>query len=314
MKKLKKVLFIFIILIIAGILSLFSIDLYVKVSTEKKMFTVEELKCESKDYDCIVVLGAGLKNDGTPSPMLKERIDKGIELYNEGISPKIIMSGDHEFPDHDEVNAMKTYAFEQGVPAEDIFMDHAGISTYDSMYRAKEIFGAEKVIVVTQKYHLYRATYIGNNLGLETVGVDAEKTKYSGTAYRETREFLARIKDFFKCAAKPKSLYGGKETPVFGDGNVTNDKEYIIIERYLNEKDKKKIYINNRTEIQKIKNIVENGEYKKETSDHIPDYVMTLNKEEYYLIIAKDSIIRKDDTEAILNKEDAEFLKAILES
>ena len=116
-----------------------------------RLVCANQYRCEHQDgrrakrLSCIVILGAGLKNDGTPSPMLKERLDKGIELYEAGLSQKIIMSGDHEFPEHDEVNAMKTYAIEQGVPSKDIFMDHTGLSTYDSMYRTKDIFGAEKV-------------------------------------------------------------------------------------------------------------------------------------------------------------------------
>lgn len=314
MKKLKKICIALIACMLIGILSLFGIDLYVRLCNDRNLLTVEEVKALDEDFDCIVVLGAGLNNDGTPSPMLKERLDKGIELYNEGVTQKIIMSGDHASSEHDEVNAMKTYAVEKGIPPEDIFMDHAGISTYDSMYRAKNIFKASKVLVVTQKYHLYRAMYIGNSLGIETIGVDAEKTKYAGTAYRETREVLARIKDFFKCFAKPQSFYVGESIPVFGDGNITNDRDYIIIESY--SKNEKKIYISKKDEVNKIKSIIEAGEFKKETCDCIPDYTIDVNgEEEYYLIVSeKKIIIRFNKKELTLGESDSEFMKMILES
>ena len=117
------------------------------------------------------------------------------------------------------------YAIEKGIPSENIFMDHAGFSTYDSIYRAKDIFQAKKVIIVTQKYHLYRALYIANKLGLEAYGVGADPRKYVGATYRETREILARDKDFVKCIFKPNPTYLGDTIPVSGNGDVTNDNE-----------------------------------------------------------------------------------------
>ena len=99
--------------------------------------------------------------------MLEDRLKEAVSLYNQNISSKIIMSGDHRKADYDEVNIMKEYAIEQGVASEDIFMDHAGFSTYESMYRAKEVFEANKIVIVTQKYHLYRALYIAKQLGLQ---------------------------------------------------------------------------------------------------------------------------------------------------
>ena len=156
--------------------------------------------------------------------MLEDRLNEGIKLYKEGISSKIIMSGDHGRKDYDEVNIMKKYAIEQGVPSEDIFMDHAGFSTYESIYRAREIFKVNKIIIVTQKYHLYRALYIANKLGIETYGVNADPRRYVGAAYREVREILARNKDFIKCIIKPKPTYLGESIPVSGNGDLTNDK------------------------------------------------------------------------------------------
>ena len=161
--------------------------------------------------------------DGSLSLMLKDRLDKAIELYKQGISEKIIVSGDHGREEYDEVNAMKKYLIENEIPSESIFMDHAGFSTYESLYRAGYIFKVEKLIVVTQEYHLYRAVYIGNKLGIETYGVPAEKTLYYGQTSREIREILARDKDFVKCIFKSKPTYLGESIPVSGNGDLTND-------------------------------------------------------------------------------------------
>ncbi len=175
------------------------------------------------NIDCILILGAGIKDD-KPSPMLEDRLDEGIKLYKEGVAKKIIMSGDHGRKEYDEVNIMKQYAIDKGVPSEDIFMDHAGFSTYESIYRAKEIFEAKKIIIVTQKYHLYRALYIANSLGLESYGIGADPRRYVGETYREIREILARDKDFIKCIFKPKPTYLGEVIPVSGNGDLTDDK------------------------------------------------------------------------------------------
>ena len=174
------------------------------------------------DIDCVIVLGAGIWGD-EPSPMLADRLAKGLELYEAGVAPKIIMSGDHGQTDYDEVNLMKSYAMERGVPSEDVFMDHAGFSTYDSMYRAKYVFQAKRVVIVTQEYHLFRAVHIANQLGLEAYGVSTDPRFYGGEVHREVREILARDKDFFKCFIKPKSTYVGDPIPIGGDGNATND-------------------------------------------------------------------------------------------
>ena len=124
--------------------------------------------------DAIVVLGASVYADGTPSGILQDRLDDGIALYFAGAAPKIIMSGDNSTVSYNEVKAMKDYAVAQGVPSEDVFCDHAGFSTYESMYRAKHVFGAERIVVATQTYHLYRALYAAGGLGLEAVGVPSD--------------------------------------------------------------------------------------------------------------------------------------------
>ena len=117
--------------------------------------------------DCILVLGCGVREDGKPSDMLRDRLTRGLALYDAGAAPKLLMSGDHGRADYDEVNTMKAVAVTAGVPSADVFMDHAGFSTYESIYRAKEIFEAKRIIIVTQEYHLYRALYLAEKLGLD---------------------------------------------------------------------------------------------------------------------------------------------------
>ena len=217
----KKVLKYGIIAIIIIAVIVININLYVKISTNKKILKEEEYK-KLSDIDCIIVLGAGIWNN-KPSPMLEDRLLEGINLYKNNVSNKIIMSGDHGRAEYDEVNIMKNYAIEKGVKSEDIFMDHAGFSTYESIYRAKEIFKAQKVVIVTQKYHLYRALYIAKQLDLEAYGVGADPRQYVGVTYREIREILARNKDFIKCIFKPNPTYLGETIPVSGNGDATND-------------------------------------------------------------------------------------------
>ena len=218
-----KILIIIILILCAliGIMML-SINFYVVNKTKSKIVTEKQAK-ELENVDCILVLGAGIWGD-KPSPMLEDRLKEGILLYNNEVSDKIIMSGDHGREEYDEVNTMKKYAIENGIPSENIFMDHAGFSSYESIYRAKEIFNAKKVVIVTQKYHLYRALYIANQLGLEAYGVGADPRQYVGAIYREAREILARNKDFIKCIFKPEPTYLGDTIPVSGNGDITNDK------------------------------------------------------------------------------------------
>lgn len=218
MKKMFKYL---VCLFVISVLVVFGIDLYVVFSTKDRI--VNEYS-DLNDIDCILVLGAGVY-DGKPSPMLKDRLDTAVMLFNEGISEKIIMSGDHMSESHDEVNVMKTYAVEEGIDSSDVFMDHAGISTYDSIYRAKNIFKAKRIVIVTQEYHLYRALYIAESLGLKSYGVSADTVRYSGQFIRDIREVLARDKDFVKTIFKPESKYLGEVIPVSADGNITNDKD-----------------------------------------------------------------------------------------
>lgn len=214
------------LLIIAAVLAalaagtVFVPDIIVVSSAKDRIITADEA-AELQDTDCVLVLGAGVR-DGNPTPMLRDRLITGISLYKSGAAPKIIMSGDHGREDYDEVNVMKSYAVENGVPDGDVFMDHAGFSTYDSVYRAKAVFEADSIIIVTQKYHLYRALYIAERLGVNAVGVSADLDDYSGQLKRDLREIAARDKDFFSCLFKPEPKYLGEKIPVSGDGNITD--------------------------------------------------------------------------------------------
>jgi len=218
----KKVIKYLLIIVIIGVLIVLGINIYVKLSTKNQIITDNDY-ANLQDIDCIIVLGAGVWKD-KPSQMLEDRLLQGIDLYKNNVSNKIIMSGDHGQEEYDEVNVMKSFAIEKGIPSENIFMDHAGFSSYESIYRAKEIFGAKKIVIVTQEYHLYRALYIANELGLEAYGVGADPRQYVGATYRETREILARNKDFVKCIFKPKPTFLGDTIPVSGSGDITNDK------------------------------------------------------------------------------------------
>ena len=222
-KKIKIAVFSILALCVVSIVALFSINAYVKGHTKDLIITSAEAT-EQSDVSCIVVLGCQVWDDGTPSAILKDRLNRAIELYKLGVAPKIIMSGDHGQVDYDEVNAMKQFAVEKGVPSEDIFMDHAGFSTYETMYRAKEIFDADKIVVVTQEYHLYRALYIADKLGIEAYGVSSDYETYSGQYMRDLREVLARNKDFFMVIFKPEPTFLGDVIPVSGNGDATNDK------------------------------------------------------------------------------------------
>lgn len=200
------------------------INAYIFEFSNKYFLDLDEVTIDN--YDCVLVLGAGVWYD-TPSHLLEERLNKGIEVYNTGCTDRILMSGDHGRKDYDEVNVMKDFAIDSGVEANTVFMDHAGFSTYESMYRAKEIFGVKKVIIVTQKYHLYRAVYNARKLGIDAYGVAADG-QYNFSiftkAYNNSREALARCKDFIWCIFKPEPTYLGEAIPIHLSGELTDDK------------------------------------------------------------------------------------------
>ena len=174
------------------------------------------------DIDCIIVLGAGLKADGSPSNLLYERILCGAELYLANASERLLLSGDHSRADYNEVGAMKSYMLERDIEAGAVFTDHAGFDTYDTMYRAKEIFKAKRVIIVTQGFHLSRAVFIANALGLDAYGVDCDTGRYGRNIKNDLREIAARPKYLLDAIFKPEPKYLGEAIPIWEDASATD--------------------------------------------------------------------------------------------
>ena len=170
------------------------------------------------DIDCILVLGCHVR-----SQYLADRLTTAFGLYDMGASPKLLMTGDHGREVYDEVNYMLDKAEEHGIERKDVFTDHAGFSTYESIYRAKEIFGAKRIIIVTQEYHLYRALYLAEKLGIEAYGVSASLHGYGSQDYQDMRESLARMKDFFYALIKPEPTFLGESIPISGDAYPSHD-------------------------------------------------------------------------------------------
>ncbi len=213
----KKLLYFILDVLLLIIMLTAAINLYMVKTEESKIISLDEL---NDKYDAILVLGCKIENGG-PSVMLSKRLDKGIEVYNK-IGSKLLLSGDHGEEEYDEVNIMRDYVLNSGIDSKDIFLDHAGFSTYDSIYRAKNVFGAKKIVIVTQRFHLYRALYIAEKLGIEAVGIRAEDVPYKGVMIRnEIREVFARDKNFIKVIIKPKSKYVGDPISLDGNGNIT---------------------------------------------------------------------------------------------
>jgi vancomycin permeability regulator SanA len=201
---------------------IFSMNLFITINGDDTIVSKEDLR--GTEHDCILIFGAGVLSNRTPSAMLRDRLLTGIACYKVGLAPKIVVSGDHGEAFYDEVNIMKNFCIDQGVPSEDIFMDHAGFSTYESIYRIRDIFQAKRVILVTQKYHLYRALYVAKRFGLQAYGVSADLQSYAGQPYYDSRELVARIKDFAYTLVFPEPTYLGEPISLLGNGNITNDK------------------------------------------------------------------------------------------
>lgn len=179
----------------------------------------------SGQYDCIMVLGAAVRPDGTPSPILADRIQVAVDLYNAGIAPKIVMSGDNQSDreTYDEVANMKRYAVEDlGVPSEDVFCDHAGINTYDSAYRIYHVFGSTRTVVVTQSYHLYRALFDTNSFHVQAVGVPSDLRVYQHQFEYDVREMAARVSDMWKVIRNANATYLSEPVSLDQSGDVTS--------------------------------------------------------------------------------------------
>jgi len=208
-----KTLRILVIIICAAVFVLGFTRIAMILSTQSKIVETEAAPV----VPVVIVPGAGLNPDGTPSTPLRDRVKAAVELYLAGKAQKILMSGDNRFINYNEPESMRQYALSLGMPAEDIVLDYAGRSTYDTCYRAKAIFDVERAIIVTQAYHLPRAVFLCGHLGLEITGVPVEQSPYVRARYlfwnfREAFASLAAVWDVY--VAKPLPVLGEPE-PIF---------------------------------------------------------------------------------------------------
>lgn len=196
----KKVIKIIIIFIMITMITTTTINIYIINKTKNSIITLDSLE-DKKDYT-IIVLGAAVY-DKKLSYMLKDRLETTLNIYNQ-TNAKILISGDNQNEDYDEIGPMRNYLLYYNIPEDKLIIDKYGLSTYDSIYRAKFEYNLDKVIIVTQEYHLYRAMYIANELKVDYYGIPTKDIKYKGQSYRNLREFLARVKDFFKTKIQSK--------------------------------------------------------------------------------------------------------------
>lgn len=197
----------------------------VQKTGEKNIVNISEL---NKNADAIIVLGAGVKDDGTPSDILVDRLKTAIEVYNSGACSKFILSGDNGQIGYNEVKAMKDYIMDNcDVEESNVFLDHAGFSTYDSIYRAIEIFEVKDVIIITNEYHLPRALYLSEKMGISASGISSDIRNYLFMSSYKSREKLAQVKDFiYVNVLKPEPKFLGESIPVNStDGRKTDEEE-----------------------------------------------------------------------------------------
>ncbi len=196
-----------------GLLTVYLINLQVaSYSTDKIYKNFAEVP---NDNSVAIVLGAKVWDDGSLSHALIDRVTTGVELYKAGKVKKLLMSGDNPSADYDEPTAMKGEAIKQGVPGNDIVLDFAGRRTYDTCYRAKEIFDVKTAVIVSQEFHLPRSIYLCENLGVESVGVIANRRKYLGENYWAFREFFSVFSAWFEMNFIPFEPIKGNKQPIF---------------------------------------------------------------------------------------------------
>lgn len=217
-RKVSRLLKVALLLALAGVAALALVNLVVWWPSRGAIVALDD----ARPAQAALVLGAGVWDDGTPSAVLMDRLEVALDLYRAGKVQKVLCTGDHGDRQYDEVNAMRLYLEKQGVPTEDIFMDHAGFDTYDSMYRARDIFGVRSAVVVTQAFHLPRALYLARSMGIEAQGVSASLRPYLGDDWYEFREVPARAKAFGEVLIARKPMFLGPEIPITGDGRATH--------------------------------------------------------------------------------------------
>lgn len=214
----KKTLLFFIITLTIAFILFFGINLYIDKSAESYIVSLEN----APEVDAVIVLGAFVYANGNPSSVLQDRLNYGYNVYMAGKAKKIVVSGDHGTKDYDEVNSMKNYLTQKGVPPEDIFLDHAGFDTYDSMYRAREIFGINTMIISTQQFHINRSIYLARKLGIDAYGYPCVDIYLLKRKYLYFRESFAKIKAFIDAdITKRKPKFLGEKIPILGSGILT---------------------------------------------------------------------------------------------
>jgi len=188
MKKIKMLLIVCLIIALIPV----GINFLVIFKSKDKIFGEKGI---TKTYDIALVLGCSALKNGSPNKMLRDRLNTAIDLYNNKKAKKVLISGDHT-KTYSEITSMFNYLIENNIPEEDILIDYAGYSTGESLINYQKNYSEHSVIVVTQKYHLYRALFIASELELNARGVFAKLINYNGQTFREIREILARNKDF----------------------------------------------------------------------------------------------------------------------
>ncbi|MBB6625050.1 SanA/YdcF family protein [Clostridium gasigenes] len=212
-----------VILIFISVVGAIAAIMIVQKNGQKNITTIESL---NQNADAIIVLGAGVKDDGSPSDILEDRLKTAIEVYNSGVCSKFILSGDHGRESYNEVSVMKEYIINNcDVEEKNVFLDHAGFSTYDSIYRAKDIFEVENAIIITNEYHLPRALYLAKKMGINANGISSDIRNYLFIESYKSREKLAQLKDFvYINLLKPEPKFLGESIPVSSsDGSETDD-------------------------------------------------------------------------------------------
>ncbi len=214
MKWLLRIVLIFLSVGSIGLLTIYFINNRLQTQAAGKIqSSITEIPFENPPRIAIV-FGAKVWENGEPSHALDDRVITAVELYRAGRVKKILMSGDNPSENYDEPTAMKATAVKLGVPASDVVLDFAGRRTYDTCFRAKEIFEAQKAIVVTQEFHQMRAIYLCSNLGIDSIGITANRRRYEGESYWAFREFFSRASAWFEINFLPFAPVGGQKQTI----------------------------------------------------------------------------------------------------
>jgi SanA protein len=218
LKRRRRILLILAITCLLGAALLFAIHFYVGSFANGRLYTsIDEIPPPDPAEDApriAIVFGASVWANGEPSPVLRDRVETAAELYRAGRVKKILMSGDNPVQGYDEPTVMKDAAVKMGVPESDIVMDFAGRRTYDTCYRAKEVFEIKRAILVTQEFHQARALYLCNNMGVESIGINADRFRYREERYWRFREFFSVISAWFEMNFMPFTPVGGEKEPI----------------------------------------------------------------------------------------------------